>query len=95
MWGSVRSSFVPADVSDWQGQPLLYQEGSLNEYHDYVFSLVDAAPRHGVADGPLLIINDGRARVDVGVAALPLLTKYGGLMALHDYPHVDQDPISR
>jgi len=96
LWSLVRMSFVPADMSDWQGQPLLYEEGNLNEYYEYVYALVDAAPRQiGVAgEAPLLLINDGRARVDVGVAALPILTKYGGLMALHDYPHEDQDPIS-
>ena len=79
VWSKVRLSFVPADRSDWGGEPLLYEEGSLHEYNEYVFSLIHAAQGKEI-DGPVLVINDGRARVDVGIAVLALLKKTGGLM---------------
>ena len=59
------------------------QEGTLAEYESYVDQLAFFGTEK--RENPFWILNSGKARVDVGIAALPVLVRTGGVMVVSDW----------
>lgn len=75
---------LPGDFAIWNRKLYdeLSEEGTASEYESYVSELM----YFGAKDNyPYWLANFGRARVDVALAALALLSRTGGLMFISDW----------
>lgn len=79
--GSSRVSVkhIPGDFSIWDGKLKLpaEEEGTLADYNAYVSEILFFGAKDKAA---FWVFNNGKAKVDIGVAALPLLVRTNGLM---------------
>jgi hypothetical protein len=76
---------IPADFSSWGGTHYdqIGEEGSFAEYESYVQEIQFFGEKLGTS--AYWVANFGKARVDVGIAALPLLAKTGGVLLVPDW----------
>lgn len=75
---------VPPDFSVWEEtiKNPWKEEGSLADYESYVSELQYFGAKDKAA---FWIFNNGKARVDVAIAALPLLSRTNGIMIVSDW----------
>jgi hypothetical protein len=73
------------DFSVWDGfeYDQINEEGTSAEFESYINEIQFFGEKMGTS--AYWVANFGRARVDVGIAALPLLVKTGGVMIVQDW----------
>ena len=91
--GSKRVS-VKSIFGDFTGQGSVdreTEEGTFHEFERYINEVLFFGEKG--RGHPYWVLNSGRARVDVAIAALPLLSRTGGLMFLADFDRTCYDTL--